>query len=178
MSVESKASGFEPAETEEKTFGYRLPLEVRANEQSFRFAGFTRQDEKLYLELDYIGAGRDYGLVLRTAIDDAHTYKSVNIPIEQDDGTAQWLNKPTDYDNLLYDPQKVELWHKMLCLKQVSVFAKLVQRLERKYGADNLSGEIIFADENVRKILGLDLEGPFEYVNLKKRDRSKITELA
>ena len=142
------------------------PVEVERGEQLFVFSGFVIENNKMNFEVIYDGSGRFQRMILRSAIDDAYSYRYTNHLLWT--GKPHYANKLTEYYKKFYDPQQVDLWRKSLSLEQISVFAGLVSGMIKEKGLENVTQEDIFSDKNVRDILGLDKEGAFDHTPVKK----------
>ncbi len=163
-------------EIEKKSSEYHLPFEIKPGYQVFTFSGFLKEQNRLFFDLRFEGCSRMQGMILRTNITDAHSYKKVNEVIWTDE--PHYANPPTEYDKTFYNPDSIELWRKQLSLEQVSIFADLVSQMAQEEGLENLSQKDIFSNEDVRNILGLDLDDPFDYTPVKKTSDDQIPELA
>lgn len=153
-------------EIEKQPLEYSLPIEVKPDEQLFIFNGFSIENSILCYEITYDGSDRLRRMILQSRIDDSHSYKYINHLLWT--GEPHYVNELTEYDNNLYDPKQIGLWHKMLNLEQISTFASLVNEMIKEKGLENISQDDIFSNEDVRNILGLDLDGPFDYTPVKK----------
>lgn len=161
-------------EFEKKSSEYHLPIKVDPKDQCFTFSGFIREGKELFFDLNYGGSDRNQGMILRTAISDPHTYKLINHVLWMND-KPQYANKPTPYDESLYNPTDIKLWHKRLSLEQINVFSILVQKMVRQYGIDNLTEENIFSDEDIRGVLGLDQTNPFAHIPSRTIPENKVS---
>ena len=168
-------------EFEKNKLEYNVPRLPWINEkpemQVFKFVGLTIEEENIYIDLVYGLSNRHFGTTIRTAINDGFNYKIVNW-VDYWEGKTPIPAYTIEYDKNLYNPITNKLRLKSLNVLQVSVFARLVNEMIKKNGVDNINNNVIFGDEDVRKIFGLDQEGVFNYTPVKKTSEIRIPELA
>lgn len=166
-------------ESNRRNIEFYIPLEVSPDDQCFGIVGFVRDEHKLSLDVSYTRWDKDQGLILRTAINDGHTYKIVNRVIDVgSDYMPKYLNQLPKYDDSLYDPKSVKLWGKQLSLTQISIFTELTNQIIKERGLENATQEDIFNNKQVKDILGLGFKNPYDFTHIRNVDSALKLELA